>query len=55
MSALEENEILEVLFDLEYNEFSVRGYLVALASCLPNIKGLQQIDLTPGVRPIQNI
>jgi Ran GTPase-activating protein (RanGAP) involved in mRNA processing and transport len=44
MSALEENETLENL-DLEGNTFSVQGYL-ALASSLPNIKGLRQIDIS---------
>jgi Ran GTPase-activating protein (RanGAP) involved in mRNA processing and transport len=42
MSALEETETLLYL-DLEDNDFGVPGYL-ALASSLPNIKGLQQID-----------
>jgi Ran GTPase-activating protein (RanGAP) involved in mRNA processing and transport len=44
MSALEESETLEFL-DLEDNAFSVQGY-VALASSLPNIKGLRQIDFS---------
>jgi Leucine-rich repeat (LRR) protein len=44
MSALEENETLEFL-DLKGNTFSVQGYL-ALASSLPNIKGLRQIDFS---------
>jgi hypothetical protein len=44
MSALEENETLEYL-DLEENTFSVQGYL-ALASSLPNIKGLRQMDFS---------
>jgi Ran GTPase-activating protein (RanGAP) involved in mRNA processing and transport len=44
MLALEENETLEKL-DLEENTFSARGYL-ALASSLPSIKGLRQIDFS---------
>jgi Ran GTPase-activating protein (RanGAP) involved in mRNA processing and transport len=42
MSALEENDTLYDL-DLTDNAFSVRGYM-ALASSLPNIKGLRQIS-----------
>jgi Ran GTPase-activating protein (RanGAP) involved in mRNA processing and transport len=42
MSSLEENETLEFL-DLQRNTFSVQGYM-ALASSLPNIKGLREID-----------
>jgi hypothetical protein len=54
MSALEENETLEFL-DLDNNAFSVQGYL-ALASSLPNIKGLRHIDFScmtsdPSVMP----
>jgi Ran GTPase-activating protein (RanGAP) involved in mRNA processing and transport len=49
MSALEENETLDVLNlennALQYSAFSVQGYM-ALASSLPNIKGLQQIDFS---------
>jgi hypothetical protein len=44
MSALEENETLEYL-DLECNTFNVQGYM-ALASSLPNIKGLSQINFS---------
>jgi Ran GTPase-activating protein (RanGAP) involved in mRNA processing and transport len=44
MSALEENETLEYL-NLKENTFSVQGYL-ALASSLPNIRGLRQIDFS---------
>jgi Ran GTPase-activating protein (RanGAP) involved in mRNA processing and transport len=44
MSALEENETLDDL-DLVENTFSVQGYM-ALASSLPNIKGLRQIDFS---------
>jgi Leucine-rich repeat (LRR) protein len=54
MSALEENETLETI-GLDGNDFSVRGYL-ALASSLPNIKGLRQLDFSltisdPSVMP----
>jgi Ran GTPase-activating protein (RanGAP) involved in mRNA processing and transport len=54
MSALEENETLESV-DLRDNVFNVRSYL-ALASSLPNIKGLRQIDFAlttfnPSVMP----
>jgi Ran GTPase-activating protein (RanGAP) involved in mRNA processing and transport len=42
MSALEDNETLETV-GLDDNDFSVRGYL-ALASSLPNIKGLREMD-----------
>jgi Ran GTPase-activating protein (RanGAP) involved in mRNA processing and transport len=54
MSALEENETLEYL-ELKENNFSVQGYL-ALASSLPNIKGLREIDFSwtasdPSVMP----
>jgi hypothetical protein len=54
MSALEENETLEDI-DLAGILFDVQGYL-ALASSLPNIKGLQQIDFSwttsdPSVMP----
>jgi hypothetical protein len=44
MLALEGNETLETI-DLEGNTFSARGYM-ALASSLPNIKGLRQIDFS---------
>jgi Ran GTPase-activating protein (RanGAP) involved in mRNA processing and transport len=44
VSALEENETLQVV-DLESNDFTNEGYL-ALASSLPNIKGLRQIDFS---------
>ncbi len=54
MSALEENETLDDL-DLYKNTFSVQGYM-SLASSLPNIKGLRQIDFSlfttdPSVMP----
>jgi hypothetical protein len=44
MSALEETETLETI-DVKRNYFTDQGYL-ALASSLPNIKGLRQIDFT---------
>jgi Ran GTPase-activating protein (RanGAP) involved in mRNA processing and transport len=44
MSALEETETL-LFLDLEENTFSIQGYL-ALASSLPNIKGLRRIDFS---------
>jgi Ran GTPase-activating protein (RanGAP) involved in mRNA processing and transport len=44
MSVMEENETLETV-TLENNAFSVQGYL-ALASSLPNIKGLRQINFS---------
>jgi Ran GTPase-activating protein (RanGAP) involved in mRNA processing and transport len=44
MSALEENETLEIV-ELDDNFFTARGYL-AVASSLPNIKGLRQIDFS---------
>jgi Ran GTPase-activating protein (RanGAP) involved in mRNA processing and transport len=54
MSVLTENETFEAV-NLEDNDFSVRGYL-ALASSLPNIKGLRQLDFSltnpdPSVMP----
>jgi Ran GTPase-activating protein (RanGAP) involved in mRNA processing and transport len=54
MSALEDNETLEEL-ELEENTFSGRGYR-ALASSLPNIKGLRKISFSwtrsyPSVMP----
>jgi Ran GTPase-activating protein (RanGAP) involved in mRNA processing and transport len=55
MSALEENKTLET-FDLELNDITDQGYL-ALASSLPNIKGLREIDFSwktcdPSVMPV---
>jgi Ran GTPase-activating protein (RanGAP) involved in mRNA processing and transport len=44
MSALEENETLERL-DMKENSFSAQGYL-ALASSLPNIKGLRRFNFS---------
>jgi Ran GTPase-activating protein (RanGAP) involved in mRNA processing and transport len=44
VSALEENKTLKTV-DLEDNAFSVQGCL-ALASSLPNIKGLRRIDFS---------
>jgi Ran GTPase-activating protein (RanGAP) involved in mRNA processing and transport len=54
LSALEENETLETV-NLAHNAFSLQGYLV-LASSLPNIKGLRQINFSlpttdPSVMP----
>jgi Ran GTPase-activating protein (RanGAP) involved in mRNA processing and transport len=54
LSALEENETLETV-NLAHNAFSLQGYL-ALASSLPNIKGLRQINFSlpttdPSVMP----
>jgi Ran GTPase-activating protein (RanGAP) involved in mRNA processing and transport len=44
MSALERNDSLQIL-DLKHHHFGERGYM-ALAKSLPNIKGLQQIEIT---------
>jgi Ran GTPase-activating protein (RanGAP) involved in mRNA processing and transport len=44
VSALEQNTSLQSL-DLKYNHFGERGYM-ALAKSLPNIKGLEQINIT---------
>jgi Ran GTPase-activating protein (RanGAP) involved in mRNA processing and transport len=44
VSALEQNTSLRMLV-LRGNDFGERGY-VALAESLPNIKGLQQINIT---------
>jgi Ran GTPase-activating protein (RanGAP) involved in mRNA processing and transport len=54
LSALEENETLENV-ELDENDFSVQGFL-ALASSLPNIKGLRRINFSlsttdPSVMP----
>jgi Ran GTPase-activating protein (RanGAP) involved in mRNA processing and transport len=43
VSALEQNTSLQIL-ELPYNHFTERGYM-ALAESLPNIKGLQQINI----------
>jgi Ran GTPase-activating protein (RanGAP) involved in mRNA processing and transport len=43
VSALEQNTSLQIL-DLRYNDFVERGFM-ALAESLPNIKGLQQLNL----------
>jgi hypothetical protein len=44
MAALEQNTNLQIL-DLQYNRFGDRGFM-ALADSLPNIEGLQQINIT---------